>query len=105
MAFTCSKGSRQLSQRNSALHAVAPNAAVRVVSAEPQRGQATGSHRVRVSGTGPERAGAAWGGAIPAADSLLRPSAVIQSLLQAGASTVRTSTSAKPDAASLRRRS
>src|SRR5437764_1466256 len=99
MAFTCSKGSRQLSHRNSALHAVAPNAAVRVVSAEPQRGQGTGSHSassggdetlippeppcvVRVSGTGPGRAGAAWGGAIPAADSLRRPSAVIQSLLQ-----------------------
>src|SRR6202012_4250412 len=99
-----SKGSRQLSHRNSALHAVAPNAAVCVVSAEPQRGQATGSRRGRGGGTRPERAGAG-GGAMPAADSLRRPSAVIQSLLQAGASAVRTSTSAKPDAASLRRRS
>ena len=42
MSFTYSKGSRQLSQRYSALHAVAPNVAVRVVSAEPQHGQATG---------------------------------------------------------------
>jgi len=42
---------------------------------------------------------------MPAADSLRRPSAVIQSLLQAGASAVRTSTSANPDAASRCRRS
>src|SRR2546421_3525342 len=106
MAFTYSNGSRQLSHRNSALHAVAPNAAVRVVSAEPQRGHATSSRRVpaRVSGTGPERAGAAWGGAMPAADSLRRPSAGVQSLLQAGAGAVRTSTSAEPGAGSRGRR-
>ena len=48
---------------------------------------------------------AACGGAMPASRSLRCPSAVIQSLLQAGASAVRTSTSAKPDAASRRRRS
>ena len=59
ISFTCSKGSRQAAQRKSALHAVALNAAVWVVSCEPHRGQGTGSRRVavRVSGTGPRAGG------------------------------------------------
>jgi len=81
---------------------VALKAAVRSVSADPHSGQATPARDVlSVSGTGPAvRSGAACGGAMPAAASLRWPAAVIQSVDQAGLSTVRTSTSVKPAAAS-----
>ncbi len=45
------------------------------------------------------------GGAIPYSRSLRRPSALIQSVLHGGASTIRTSASAKPPSASARRTS
>src|SRR5207248_6492398 len=72
ISLTYSKGSRQLSQRYRALHAVPLNAAVCLVAAEPHRGQGTGSRRVRPSGTrtGPGSRGAWCGGATPAWRSL-----------------------------------
>ena len=75
--------------------AVAPKYDTRPVSADPQCGQCTWRlGRLRVSGTGPpaRRCGALPGGAIPALASLRRPAVLIQSVVQAGASTVRTST-------------
>ena len=76
--------------------------AVCVVSAEPQRGQATGSRRVSArvqrDRTRAEPARRAAGRCRPPT-ACGGPSAVIQSVLQAGASAVRTSTSAKPAAA------
>ena len=76
ISFTYSKGSRQASQRNSALQAVALKAAVCVVSREPHRGQ---RDRLAARGEGQrDRAtrggGARCGGAMPAARSLPRPS-------------------------------
>ena len=50
-----------------------------------------------VSGIGPAaRAAARPGGAMPASASLRRPASLIQSVLQAGENTVRTSTRAYP---------
>ena len=69
ISLTCSKGSRQLRQRRSALQAVAPNSESSSVSAEPQSGQ-DAVRRVgpRFSGTGPAaRTGAFPGGAMPPA--------------------------------------
>ena len=62
---------------------MALNAAVSCVRREPHRGQATFLlFAVSVSGIGPGAgAPAGFGGAIPAATSLARPSAVIQSLV------------------------
>src|SRR6185437_1455022 len=95
-ALTPSKGSPQALQRCSDLQAVALNRAVSRVSGEPQRGQRADGGAPRVSGTGPARRGAGDGGAMPAAVSLRWPSAVIQSVLQGGASWVATVTRSKP---------
>src|SRR6185437_12188506 len=95
-ALTPSKGSPHALQRCSDLQAVALNWAVSRVSGEPQRGQRADGARPSVSGTGPLRRGAAEGGAMPTAASLRRPSGVIQSVLQGGASWVATVTRSNP---------
>ena len=72
--------------------AVTGDAAVRIVSTDPQCGQGIlGARMVSASAIGPR--GAGCGGAMPAAASLRFPSVVIQSVVQAGLSCVRTMTS------------
>src|SRR5690606_13835065 len=88
-----SKGSRQLVHRYRALQGVEPNSLTRVVSRDPQRGQAMLSSD-RSSRLGLETDCA--GGAMPYSRSLRRPSSVIQSLVHGGDSTSLTSTRSKP---------
>src|SRR5262245_18836486 len=83
-----------------ALHAVEPNLLTSRLGGQPHRGQ-RGEHATWTGpepGRGPDRL---WsptgaGGAIPASTSLRRPSSVIQSVVQAGESSVRTSTAVAP---------
>src|SRR5262245_52411434 len=91
-----SRGSPQAVHRQSDLHAVEPKRDSSSVAGEPQCGQRTD----RRSGTIPGRAAgpAGPGGAMPAAASRSRPAGLIMSVLQAGDSTVRTSTSVAPAA-------
>jgi hypothetical protein len=79
-------------QPRSAVHAVGPNRLTSRVCSDPQRGQRTVSgRRPNRTNTGPGRPGPAGpGGAMPCSASARRPDSVIQSVLQAGASTVRT---------------
>jgi hypothetical protein len=78
----CSKGSRQSRQRYSALQAVEPKADSRSVRGLPQRGQA----RSRAcSGRRLHRGGATGPGGDAVGAQLARASALIQSVVQAGA--------------------
>jgi hypothetical protein len=91
-----SNGSRQPRHRHIALHDVEPKRVSSSVSAEPHCGHATCSTGRRPSGTSTGPSARDAGGAIPYASSLRRPSSVIQSVVQAGDSTVRSSTSSHP---------
>src|SRR5271163_4670278 len=99
-----SNGSRQSRQRCSALHGVEPNSLIVSVLAERHRGQTTmrlvaAALHVRAD------AAAGDGGMMPYCSSLRRPSGVIQSLLQAGASTGLTENAPTPASSSARRAS
>src|ERR1035441_9858336 len=83
MHLKYSKGSRQARQRCRALQGVEPNSLTHSVSVEWQRGQPTRRSRRNMSRMEEECSG----GTMPYINSLRRPSAVIQSLLQAGDST------------------
>jgi hypothetical protein len=80
--LNASNGSRQARHRQSALQAVAPNALIVSAMALPHRGHTTTPSR--------------RGGAIPAAASLRYASGVIQSVVQVGANTVRTTAFPNP---------
>ena len=92
MALNSSKGSRHALQRRRALQAVEPKWAISVVSVDAAvwarddvTAQGHGDRAVRLArGTGP-------GGAIPNRCSAARPSSLIQSVVHAGDSCVRTS--------------
>ena len=91
-----------------AVAAIAAAAAVAAgVGAVPGTGCGTGGRGPRGihRPVAPPPGAAAPGGAMPYSRSLRRPSALIQSVLQGGASTVRTSASGKPPCASARRTS
>ena len=93
MALKESKGSAQDRQVHSALQGVEPKWLISRVSGEPQCGQRTENASI----TGPSVACAAGpGGAIPYSRSLRRPLSLIQSVVHAGASTVRTRTWSAP---------
>src|SRR5205085_12381777 len=82
----CSKGSRQATQRYSALHAVEPNAASFSVCTLPQCGHAIFSSLRRKMRIGDVPSGIVGpGGAMPYCRSLRLPSSRVQSVVHAGA--------------------
>ena len=85
IGLKCSNGSRQATQRYSALQAVEPKADRRSVFVLPQRGHATACAR-RPGGSAAPAAPPRLplGGAMPYSRSLRRPSSLIQSVVQAG---------------------
>src|ERR1700677_3948742 len=82
MHLKYSKGSRQARQRCSPLDGVEPNSLMNSGSIEWQRGQPMGRS---LRNTSLRDESDCRGGTMPWVSSLLRPSSVIQSLLQAGA--------------------
>ena len=91
-----SKGSRQARQRYSALQAVEPKAERRSVSALPQRGQATPRGRMRTCAAPAATAAVPRAARCRRPAACARPSALIQSVVQAGASRCVTVTGPRP---------
>jgi hypothetical protein len=96
IGLKCSNGSRQATQRYSALQAVAPKADRRSVRSLPQRGQATAAVRRMKRMGWPALASTGPGGAMPYSRSLRLPSSLIQSVVQAGARCMVTVTGPMP---------
>ena len=80
------------------MHGVEPNRLISRVSVDPHRGHRTDSGIE----TGPAPGRRAGGGAMPYSRSFRFPSSLIQSVVQAGESTVRTVTSCQPAARKAR---
>src|SRR5689334_6724359 len=95
IALKCSNGSPQARHLYSALHAVDPYADSRSVLLLSQRGHGSASVLRRKRIGAPCSAATGPGGAMPYSRSLRRPSALIQSVVQAGARCSRTSMRSK----------